>query len=82
MWYLSSLSGLKTSIYVLAWFGLVCGGLYYGYILTFYLQLGVRDCADVSLRRYAEGYYVNVIVGAVMMVFYLLNYGLAIGIRS
>lgn len=82
MWYLANLAGLKTAIYVLSWFSLMLGSVYFGYTLTFFLNIGNRDCVATELKDYANGYFVNVIVGGVMVLFYGLNYVMAISVQS
>ena len=81
MWYLTNLNHLKTSIYVLAWLGLICAVIYFGYILGFYLNLGKTDCSEMDLKSYGSGYFLNMMLGGVMLFFYLLNYVLAISIK-
>ena len=65
----------------MSWLGLVCSGVYFGYTLTFYLKLGTQDCTHASLRQYANGYFIDAIIGGVMTFVSLTNYFVTIGIR-
>lgn len=82
MWYLTDLDRLKISINILAGLGLVGGATYFGYTLTFYLNLGKNDCANADIGLYAAGYFINAVIGGVMLLFYLLNYVLTISIQQ
>lgn len=82
MWYLFNLQFLRVTIYVLTWTGLVCGAMYFGYILTFYLKLGAQDCTSDSLKAYGNGYFVNMILGGIMTFFSILNYIMAMSVSA
>jgi hypothetical protein len=80
-WYLGNLNELKTAIYIFSWLGLITAGVYFGYTLTFFLQLGRSGCTSTELLVYSSGYFLHIILGGIMFLFTLINNLTSIGIH-